>query len=374
MSQPVRADIHSIAGQSGTHRISVVMPVFNGGAFLRQAIESVLNQNRSELELLAVDDGSTDGSDSVLEHFAERDARVRVITHPTNLGIVAALNRGVCEARSEYVAIANADDVSAPDRLTRQAALLDSCPRLAAVGTALQTINETGKKGPRFYFPTNPTTVRSTLMRHNCLAHPSVMFRRSAVMSAGGYRFDYVEDYDLWLRLSQRFDLASLAEPLVLYRLHARQLSLSQLEEMQRRRLIVRAAARVRGSDRPDPLTALDSVVSVEQTAALGISEQEVARAVRAEWLSRAAVLSELNQDDAERIAAEAASTLGPRAPRTIRAGRELLRAENQRSARRPLKGLLHVGRAFRHDPVFASARSVSWISDRSLSKIRRPR
>ena len=351
--------------ESGIPRVSVVMPVFNGEPFLADAVESTLRQGLQDIELVAVDDGSRDGSRAVLERFSQADARVRLLSTQTNLGIAAALNLGLRAARADYVAIANADDLTLHERFTRQSAFLDSHPKVGAVGSAVVAISESGTRGPSFRFPTDARVIRSTLLRHNCMAHPSVMLRRSAVEAVGGYRFDYIEDYDLWLRLSEQFELANLAEPLVLYRLHPGQLSLSRLEEMQRLRLVVRAAARARSRGQPDPFAGAGDM-TLERTISMGVGEREIARAVRAEWLSRAAILSELNGAEAEALAAEASHALGRSARSEIGAAREFLRAESRLSARRPLAALPHVAKAFRQNPAYATVRLSSWIVDRA--------
>jgi len=345
-------------------RVSIVMPVFNGGAYLTEAVESLLAQTLSDFELVAVDDGSDDGSVAVLEGFRERDRRVRPI-FAAHQGIVAALNRGVTEARAEYVAIANADDVSIPERLARQARYLDEHEQVAVVGSAVETIDEVGRPGHRLRFPSEPGRVRATLRKHNCFAHPSVMFRRSVVAAVGGYRIDYAEDYDLWLRISERFDLANLEEVLVLYRVHPGQISLSRIDEMERLRLAVRAAGRARASGLPDPLDGVDAVTPAV-LARLGIDDREVERAARAEWFSRAAILAELDGGSARDLVGEASAKLGPRAAQSFEAARELLRAESCLASGRRLRAMGCVARALVRAPVYTSTRLGAWLAERS--------
>lgn len=349
-------------------RVSIVMPVFNGGAYLGEAIESLLRQTLSDFELIAVDDGSEDDSALILEAFRQRDERVRPIAM-SHKGMSAALNRGREEARGEYVAIANADDLSLPSRLALQTAYLDANDRVAVVGTQLATIDQWGDRGRVLRFPTCADTIRATLRRHNCVAHPSVMFRRSAVAAVGGYRLQFAEDYDLWLRVSERFDVASLPEVLVLYRIHPGQVSLTRLDEMERFRMAVQVAARMRAAGHPDPLRGV-SEMSPALLERLGISDQEVARAVRAEWLSRAAVLAELDSAQAGHLIREASSVVGPRAVRSLAAAREFLRAESCLAVGRPMRATGHVARAFLHQPAYASTRLGAWLGERLHSPI----
>src|SRR5438105_8081109 len=182
-------------------RVGVVMPVFNGELYLSEALESVLQQTFTDWELIAVDDGSQDASRSILEGFAAADCRIRILANETNEGISASLNRAWCEARSEYITIAHADDVSLPNRLAWQVDLLDARASIAAVGGAMILIDAEGRRVSIAGVPTSSRAIRATLLRHNCLNHSSVMLRRSALEKVRGYRFDLVEDYDLWLRL-----------------------------------------------------------------------------------------------------------------------------------------------------------------------------
>jgi GT2 family glycosyltransferase len=340
------------------------MPIFNGERYLAEAIESVLDQTLRDLELVAVDDGSLDGSREIVERFARADSRVRLIASSAHLGVSGVLNLGWRDARAAYVAIAHADDIALSERFSRQAAFLDGHPRVAVVGSRVITIDGEGRRGSILRFPTDVRVIHTTLLHHNCLAHPSVMVRRAALEAVGGYRFDAVEDYDLWLRISEGFDLANLGEPLVLYRIHEGQTSFLALEEMERRRLAVRAAARARRLAQPDPLAGARELTP-DVLAAVEIDQRELARSVETEWLSRAAILAELEGEGVEELVARASRTLGPRAGRAFIAARELKRAESLLGAGRPISGVWHVLLAFRHEPVYAFSRLSAWLGDR---------
>src|ERR1700722_2036753 len=125
-----------MSGTIRAPRLSVLMPVFNGGRFLAAAVESILKQSLRDFELIAIDDGSTDQSASLLSQLAGSDDRIRVIRQ-ANAGIVTALNRALELARGEYIARMDADDAALPSRLARQAAFLDGHPDVAVVGSAI---------------------------------------------------------------------------------------------------------------------------------------------------------------------------------------------------------------------------------------------
>jgi len=202
--------------------VSVLMPVYNSGHFLRESLDSVLAQTYPAFELIVVDDASTDGSAEILAQYAARDARVRVFRQPENLGIVAARNRAFAEARPEstYFAILDSDDVALPDRLERQVDFLEAHPDYALVGGHTLIIDaDSAVIGIRRY-PTDYASICRTITRHNPFAQPAVMLRRSALDSATPYNPAYprCQDYELWLRLAAQHPVANLDVPLIRYR------------------------------------------------------------------------------------------------------------------------------------------------------------
>lgn len=347
-----------------TPRVSVVMPVFNGELFLAEAIESVLSQTLRDLELVAVDDASNDDSRAILDDFIRADSRVRLVANDRNLGVSATLNRGWREARAAYIAVAHADDIALPDRLFRQVAFLDAHPSVAVVGGAVITIGPTGQAGSIMRFPINSRMIHSTLLRHNCIAHPSAMLRRAAIDEVGGYRFDYVEDYDLWLRMSDRFDLANLPEPIVLYRIHSGQLSLLALEAREMMRLALRESAQARRASQDDPLAGVSELTPAILDR-IGLDSGELARAVAEELLGRAVILADFDADGALLLVAQAARTLGSRATSSYAAAAALKKADVLLGSGRPLAGATHVLLACRHDPRYAVLRLTAWLRDR---------
>ncbi|MEQ1700579.1 MAG: glycosyltransferase [Ilumatobacteraceae bacterium] len=182
--------------------VSVVLPVFNGAGTIRSAIDSLLSQTGVELELIVVDDGSTDRTPEILLHYGA-DPRVRVLRQEPNQGLVAALNRGLAAATHDLVARLDADDAALPGRLAHQAAVLLDDPAVLLTACGYERVLPSGEVRRR---PVPPRTLGALAMvawSGNRLCHSAVMFRRTAVLSVGGYRSEWypVEDYDLWLRL-----------------------------------------------------------------------------------------------------------------------------------------------------------------------------
>jgi len=190
------------------------MSVYNGQEHLREAVDSVLGQTFTDFEFLIVDDGSTDHTLEILRSYD--DARIRLIVQE-NRGLVDSLNRALEEAKSEYVARMDADDVSLPERFSSQIAFLDAHPEVGILGTAVVYIDRGGEVVGSWHVPTLPGEIGWQLFFGTCLAHPSVMMRRELVLELGSYDGDalYAEDYDLWARAVSLAGLANLDSELL---------------------------------------------------------------------------------------------------------------------------------------------------------------
>jgi glycosyltransferase involved in cell wall biosynthesis len=192
------------------------MTVYNEERYVTSAVNSILAQDGVDLELIVVDDGSTDGSLAVLT--AVQDPRIRLVAQ-SHAGIVAALNTGVALARGEYIARMDADDIALPGRLARQAAFLRAHSEVGLVGTACTRVDPAGRPLGDYRPPCDDYTLRRALVRDNPFVHGTVMFRREAIEQAGGYRRDSRwEDYDLWIRIARWWRVANLPEVLLVRR------------------------------------------------------------------------------------------------------------------------------------------------------------
>jgi glycosyltransferase involved in cell wall biosynthesis len=201
-------------------RVSIVLPVRNGERFLGAAVESILTQTLGELELLVVDDGSTDGTAQIVAGV--NDERLRVLRQEPR-GLVEALTLGIAASVAPYVARMDADDLSFPQRLEHQLALLEARPDVGLVASWVVVVDEEGRELERRSLPEADRDLRRRLLLRNPFQHGSVTIRREAFDHAGGYRADYGhnEDYDLWRRIARRWRLAVVPEFLYAYRLHS---------------------------------------------------------------------------------------------------------------------------------------------------------
>jgi glycosyltransferase involved in cell wall biosynthesis len=215
--------------------VSVILPVYNSERFVAETIESVLAQTFREFELIAIDDGSTDRSREILDSFATRDPRVRVVGR-TNRGLVATLNEGLSLARGEYVARIDADDLCDPRRFELQVNAFADDPGLVAVGSSAAVIDEEGHPLGEYATPLTHEEIETFHLRgDSAIHHPAVMFRTDAVRRLGGYReLVPCEDFDLWLRLGEVGRLVNLPEQLITKRLFAGSIVATTLDQRER--------------------------------------------------------------------------------------------------------------------------------------------
>ena len=215
-------------------RISVLMPCYNVADTLDETLQSLFFQTESDFEIVAVDDGSTDGTLAQLRAAAERDARLRVLARE-HAGIIPALNAGLAVCSADYVARMDADDLAQPQRLALQADYLDKHPDVGLVASLVEGFPKAElRQGFQIYIEwlnslVSDADIRRERFVESPLAHPSVMFRKALVAEAGGYQEQgWPEDYDLWLRLLERgVCMAKVPELLLSWRDHPQRLTRS---------------------------------------------------------------------------------------------------------------------------------------------------
>lgn len=263
--------------------VSVVMPVRNGERFIAEAIGSVLGQTLRDLELLVIDDASSDRTAEITAGFA--DPRVRLLRNGQRQGVSASRNRGMAEARAPYVAFLDADDVAYPTRLSRQLAYLQAHPTVAVVGTHVDCIDESGQflfSEPEGHRPCDPRAVRLELLKRACILPSTAVARREVLLAQGGFAaMDYAEDHDLWCRVAIRHDLAILPDRLVAYRYHASQATQRKIraacdgtqECIRRAAAAYLAAGIVEASQVPPPLSLLGRLRGAEGSFAASCLE-----------------------------------------------------------------------------------------------------
>lgn len=211
--------------------VSVVMSVHNGQDFLRDAIDSILRQTFSDIEILIVDDASTDATRDILASFS--DPRVRLFFSESNRGLTRNLNHLIREARGVYIARMDHDDISLPHRLAQQVSFLDRNQEIGLVGASAELIDALGRKLGVVSKPETHEEIVAHFVHSNCVIHPTAMIRRTVLDRVGLYDegFRYAQDYDLWLRISEISRVHNLPDVLLRYRVHAGQISAGRVVE-----------------------------------------------------------------------------------------------------------------------------------------------
>lgn len=215
-------------------KVSVLFPVYNGERFLEESIDSILNQTFRDFELLILlEYGSNTASREIVER-KKTDDRIRVIENKEcKLGLAESLNLGMKEAKGEYIARMDADDISLPKRFEKQVKFLDNHPDIVMCGTAMKGLYDDGHTDKRGYF-TDPGSIRFECMLGNPFGHPTVMWRKEVFLREKLFyrNTPYSEDFELWKRVVELFPCANLRDYLLLYRLHGESASVMYSDKL----------------------------------------------------------------------------------------------------------------------------------------------
>lgn len=211
--------------------VTVILPVYNTEKYIAEAVQSILNQTFKDFELLVINDASTDNTLAILENFT--DARLKIITNPVNFKVVKSLNRGIEQAKGEFIARMDADDISLPQRLEKQIELLQSEQHLDVCGSWVQKFGDENE----IHAPaTTHDEIKGALLFHNIIIHPTVMFRKKS-FEVHGFKYDEgfinAEDYGLWEQAIDRLKFALIPEVLLKYRIHDNNVSVHKASNWQ---------------------------------------------------------------------------------------------------------------------------------------------
>lgn len=238
--------------------ISVIMAAYNAKDFIAQAIESILNQTYRELELIIIDDGSTDNTLEIIKLYSAKDSRIRIL-QSDHLGTPSARNLGVSEAKYAWVAIMDADDIALPERFEQQIHATKTNPKVVVWGTYAHHISATGEvlslvrqgvvNEEDFYNLWNSGHVPFVI-------NPTALFKKEIFLKAGGYSTDFPvsQDFELCERMGNYGPIIAIPKPLLLYRVHSRSASMSKffLQKLLARYVVERHKSRLEGKAEPD--------------------------------------------------------------------------------------------------------------------------
>lgn len=195
--------------------VSVILPTYNGASGIECAIKSVINQSFSSFEIIVIDDGSSDNTAGLIFILQKQDARIVYIKNETNLGIQKTLNKGLREAKGDYIArIDDDDEWIDKDKLQKQYEFLNERKDYVLVGTSAIICNENNQEIGRYKLKEDDKSIRERILSKNCFIHPSILARKEAIEKVGGYNegdmFRHIEDYELWLKLGCVGKIANL--------------------------------------------------------------------------------------------------------------------------------------------------------------------
>jgi glycosyltransferase involved in cell wall biosynthesis len=201
--------------------VSVIICTYNRARYISQAIKSVVEQDYKNIEIIVLDDASTDETESIVRSI--NDPRIKYFKNEKNIGIAANRNVGLAKATGKYIAMLDSDDVWLDaNKISKQVAFLESDKRYALVGTNMITIDSSDKKIGSVGFYESDPEIHKHILSRNQFVQSSVLFPRQVALDLGGYDTKYIlnEDYDLWLRIGKKYLFANIPEYSVGYRVH----------------------------------------------------------------------------------------------------------------------------------------------------------
>lgn len=212
-------------------KISVVMPVYNGEKYIRETMDSVLNQTFADFEFIIINDASKDSTEEIIKSY--EDDRIVYLINEQNLGVAGTLNRGIEHAKGEYIARIDADDIAMPQRFEKQVAFMDTHPDVGVCGSHIRIFEEDGTERDYIYSETD-VELRVDMLFNSGFAHPAVMIRKSVLDKEKLFyniEFEKAEDYRMWYDVMKVSKGHNLQEPLLRYRHHQSQVTKTNVKE-----------------------------------------------------------------------------------------------------------------------------------------------
>lgn len=218
--------------------ITVIMPVYNGEKYLEEAIDSILNQTITDFKLLVLNDNSSDSTPEILKAYQDKDSRVEVITKTKNQGPANLRNEGIQLAKSEFVALMDADDIALPTRFEKQLEVFKNNPNIGVCGTWFTFF---GDRKKLIKHTVQPEDLKVQFLSSCGIGNPTVMFRKSAIKD---FKFEHqfvpAEDYGLWSEVIRVTDFYNIPESLLNYRWHPNNISQTKAENLRKANVEIR--------------------------------------------------------------------------------------------------------------------------------------
>lgn len=222
--------------------VSVIMPAYNCQDYIAEALESVIDQTYTNLEIIVVDDCSSDGTWNIIQQYAAKDSRIKPRRNNENLKIVGTLNRAIAESKGVLLARMDGDDVRLPDSIKNQVAFLQKNPNYIMVGGSVEFCDTHMVRLNKRSYPSTDKEIRQRIFRYSPFCHASLVIRASA-MQDEPYRLNWAEDYDLYFRLLKTGKAANLSDVLYRVRTHKASVSRSKTRYQEKLTLYIRLKA-----------------------------------------------------------------------------------------------------------------------------------
>ncbi|MET6998758.1 glycosyltransferase [Chitinophaga sp. H8] len=226
--------------------VSVIIPCFNSSMFMREAIESIMNQSYPELEILLIDDGSTDNTLDIIQELSALDGRIKLVRNERNLKLVNTLNKGISLCNGKYIARMDADDIACPLRIEKQVAYMETHPEIGLLGSFIEEFDDKRIIG-RGIQPISDERIRAYIFTASAFFHPGVLIRRD-VLSAHNLQYEEQftigQDHALWINMLQHTKAANIPEILLRYRVNAQSLTQVSNRNRSSRRVVLKAIYR----------------------------------------------------------------------------------------------------------------------------------
>src|SRR4030042_1564031 len=248
-------------------KISVIMSVYNGMPYLKEAVESILGQTYKNFEFIIVDDASNDKIWEFLKSLKDKQSlrsssaswrtaglkRIKLIKNQKNLGLATSLNKALRIARGDFIARMDADDISLPNRFEEQIKFLIKHPEIDLCGTWVDLINEKGETIGEKKYPTADKDIKNSLAWYPAIVHPTWLIKTGVFGQLNGYdsKFEFAEDYEFLMRAKKGFKMANIQKQLLLWRLWNKRRSRESWEQMERVDLKIKYEALKRGDFAP---------------------------------------------------------------------------------------------------------------------------
>lgn len=223
-------------------KISVVMPAHNTGRYIKDAIDSILNQTFTDFEFIIIDDCSTDDSYRIIKEYLNKDDRIILFRNEKNLGIASTRTKGTLCARGKYIVTMDSDDISLPTRLEKQYKYLEAHKDCGVVGSHVEMFNGNNEIVGTKKFQENDIDLRKRIFLYSPVVQPAAMVRKEVFDNIGYYDPKYVNasDLDFWFRLGTKYKFSNIQEVLLRYRIHNGSITVNNLKRLEKVTLDIR--------------------------------------------------------------------------------------------------------------------------------------